>query len=198
MTLTIAIVLFPDVEELDFAGPLEVFGMAGQYIDKEWRVVTVAQERMVRGTNGLTVQVDHTFEDAPEADIVIVPGGLGTRAGMENVALIDYIRRAGERAQYVASVCTGSFLLHKAGFLQGKRATTHWAARDEMRALGGDTTVVDDERWVHEGNVITAAGVSAGIDLALWLTGQMWGVDTARNTQRAMEYDPAPPYSADV
>jgi transcriptional regulator GlxA family with amidase domain len=190
-----AIVLFPDVEELDFAGPLEVFGMASRLLWRDWRVFTVAEEPVVRAVSGLTVQVDHTFHDAPPADVVIVPGGFGTRPGMDNEKLIGYIKRAGESAAWVTSVCTGAFLLHRAGFLQGKRATTHWASRAELAKLGG--TDVVEERWVHEGNVITAAGVSAGIDGALYLVGQLKSPRDARNLQKMIEYDPQPPY-ADV
>lgn len=195
MAFRIAIVLFPDVEELDFAGPLEVFGVAAKYFDKEWQVFTAGETPTVRGTNGLTIQVDHLFDDAPDADIVLVPGGLGTRPGMENEALIGYIRRAGEQAQYVTSVCTGSFLLKQAGFLEGKRATTHWGARDDLAALGNVEVV--EERWVDEGKVITAAGVSAGIDMALYLVGRLKSPQIARTLQHFIEYEPDPPY-ADV
>lgn len=191
--MNIAIVLFPDMEELDFAGPLEVFGMASKVMYQDWRVFTVAQEPVVKGAIGLSVNVDYTFADAPHADIVIVPGGFGTRPGMENATLIDYIKRAGEAADYVTSVCTGAFLLHKAGFLKGRRATTYWAQHKELAALG-DVEVVS-ERWVHAGNVITAAGVSAGIDMALYLVGVLKGPDEARRLQKAIEYDPAPPYA---
>jgi transcriptional regulator GlxA family with amidase domain len=188
-------VLFPGFEELDFAGPWEVLGMAAQYVDKEWQVYSVGQERSARGANGLVVQADYTFDDAPQPDLILVPGGMGTRAGIENEALVGYIRHAGAGAQYVTSVCTGALLLAKAGFLEGKRATTHFAARDLLRGLG-DVTVVE-ERWVHDGNVITAAGVSAGIDMALYLLGQLKTPQVARTLQRYIEYDPAPPY-ADV
>jgi transcriptional regulator GlxA family with amidase domain len=191
--VNIAIILFPDMEELDFAGPLEVFGMASKFMYKDWRVFTVAQEPVVKGAIGLSVNADYTFDNAPHADIVIVPGGIGTRAGQENETLIGYIKRAGDAAQYVTSVCTGAFLLHTAGFLKGRRATTYWAQRD-MLAQMGDVEVIA-ERWVHDGNVITAAGVSAGIDMALYLVGQLKGPEEARRLQKAIEYDPAPPYA---
>jgi transcriptional regulator GlxA family with amidase domain len=190
--MNIAIVLFPDVEELDFAGPYEVFGMAAKEAWKDWRVFTVAGERTVRGTNGLSINVDYTFDDAPNADVIVVPGGNGTRAGMNDERLMSYIRRAGAAAQWVTSVCTGAFLLHRGGFLKGKRATTYWAQRKTLEEMG-DVTVVA-ERWVHDGNVITAAGVSAGIDMALYLVGQIKGPKAARLLQKGIEYDPAPPY----
>ena len=190
--MNIAIVLFPDVEELDFAGPYEVFGMAAKHVWQDWRVFTVAATPQVKGNCGLSVNADYTFEGAPKADVIVVPGGIGTRAGMEDAALIGYIKRAGAEAQWVTSVCTGAFLLHRAGFLQGKRATTYWAQRDTLAGMGGVEVVA--ERWVHDGNVITAAGVSAGIDMALYLVGQIKGPDQARRLQKGIEYDPAPPY----
>ena len=195
MTFNIAFVLFPNFEELDFVGPYEVLAATAKHIDKEWRPFTVAQERMVKSTNGLTIQADYTFGDAPDANLVLVPGGEGTRKEIDNAELIAYIKRACESADYITSVCTGAFLLHKAGFLSGKRATTHWAQLDELRALGDVT--VEEERWVHDGNVITAAGVSAGIDMALYLLGVLKSPQIARTVQRGIEYDPSPPY-ADV
>jgi transcriptional regulator GlxA family with amidase domain len=167
--------------------------MASKYIAKDWRVFTVGETPTVRGNTGMTVVVDHTFDNAPAADILVVPGGLGTRPGADNAALVGYIKKAGGGAKYVTSVCTGAFLLHAAGFLTGRRATTHWASMAELRKLDGVTAV--DERWVHDGNVITAAGVSAGIDGALYLVGQIRGPDEARNLQRLIEYYPAPPYA---
>ncbi len=195
MSFNIAFVLFPDFEELDFVGPFEVLAATAKHIDKEWRPFTVAQERMVRSTNGLNIQADYTFADAPKADLVLVPGGEGTRTEVDNAELISYIKSACESAEYITSVCTGAFLLHKAGFLSGKRATTHWSQLDDLRALGDVT--VEEDRWVHDGNVITAAGVSAGIDMALYLLGVLKSPEIARAVQRGIEYDPAPPY-ADV
>jgi len=191
----IAFVLFPDFEELDFAGPLEVFGVTAKWLEKDWQVFTVAEERVVEATIGTKIQVDYLFSDAPNADMIVVPGGFGTRPGMENAALIDYIRTAGQAAQYITSVCTGSFLLHKAGFLEGKRASTYWRSREQLQEMGGVTVV--EERWVHDGNVITSAGVSAGIDMALYLLGVLKTPEFARTVQQLIEYDPAPPY-ADV
>ena len=195
MTFNIALVLFPDFEELDFAGPYEVFGMTAKYIDNEWNTYTVAATPEVRAFNGMRVLADYTFENAPHPDLICVPGGRGTRTAMNDATLIDYIRRAGTAAAHVTSVCTGALLLHSAGFLEGRRATTHWAAIPELRALGGNTQVVDEARWVEDGNVITSAGVSAGIDMALYVVGQLKSPEDARKVQRAMEYYPAPPYA---
>jgi transcriptional regulator GlxA family with amidase domain len=190
----IAFVLFPDFEELDFVGPFEVFGMVARYFDKTWRPYTVAETPEVRAFHGMRVGIDYTFADAPPPDLICVPGGRGTRAGIDYAPLTEYIRAAGEASRLVTSVCTGALLLHRAGFLDGKRATTHWGAIKELRELGGTTQVVEGERWVHDGGVITSAGVSAGIDMALYVVGLVKSPEIARSVQRAMEYEPAPPY----
>ena len=196
MTITTGVLLFDDAEELDYAGPWEVLTMARKEGD---RVVTIAERpEPVRSAKGLRVVPDHTFADAPPLDVVLVPGGQGTRREVDNPALLEWLAGAAESAQWVTSVCTGSFLLHAAGPAKGKRVTTHWAAVDELRGRAGDLTVVEDARWVVDGNVVTAAGVSAGIDMALWLTGQLYDVPHARAVQRFIQYDPAPPYQADV
>jgi transcriptional regulator GlxA family with amidase domain len=195
MSFNIAFILFPDFEELDFVGPYEVMAMASKYIDTTWHAYSVAETLTVRAFHGLTVVVDHTFENAPKPDMICVPGGFGTRPGMTHEPLLSYIRRTGAQAQLVTSVCTGAILLHAAGFLEGKRATTHWGAKQELRDLGGNTVVVEEGRWVHDGNVVTAAGVSAGIDMALYLVGQLKSPEDARKVQAFMEYQPAPPYA---
>ncbi len=196
VSFNVAFILFPDFEELDFVGPYEVFGMTSKYIDPEWRVYSVAEEREVRAFHGLRVVADHTFAEAPKPDMICVPGGFGTRPGSDHEPLTSYIRRSGKAAQLVTSVCTGAFLLHRAGFLEGRRATTHWGAKKEFAALAPNTELVD-ERWVQDGNVITAAGVSAGIDMALYVVGMLKSPEDARKVQQFMEYQPAPPY-ADV
>jgi transcriptional regulator GlxA family with amidase domain len=197
MKLTTGILLFNDAEELDFAGPWEVYTMCAMG-DPEQRVVTIAQSsEPVRCAKGLRVLADHTLGDAPDLDVIVVPGGQGTRSEVNNPVLIEWLRKAGERCRWITSVCTGSFLLHAAGLARGKRITTHWIALDELRARG-DATVVEKVRYVRDGNVVTSAGVSAGIDMSLWVVGQIFGAGHARNVQRFMEYDPAPPYAADV
>jgi len=193
MTRTVGIVLFPGMEELDFVGPLEVFGMLGFVSQGEWRVVTIAESpEIVPAYNGLKVRADYSFDNAPPLDVVLVPGGLGSRKEMDNPRMLDFVRQAGGDAAWVTSVCTGAFILHRAGFLSGKRATTHWGAIQTLRDLG-DVEVVDNERWVQDGNVITAAGVSAGIDMSLFLVSLLRDADTARNVQKMMEYYPKPP-----
>jgi transcriptional regulator GlxA family with amidase domain len=197
MTRTVGIVLFPDVEELDFVGPLEALG-AMAFFDRGWRVVTIAEAGgSVRARHGLSVNVDHSFADAPPLDVLLVPGGQGTQREADNPRMTGFVREAGSNAQYVTSVCTGAFILHRAGFLAGRRATTHWGAIGQLRELG-DVEVVGDERFVQDGNVITAAGVSAGIDMALYLASLLTDRQTAQNVQKLMEYYPQPPSLEEV
>ena len=194
---TIGLLLFDDAEELDFVGPWEVLTSMAM-IRKEGRVVTIAERaEPVRCAKGMRVVPDHTFADAPPLDVVIVPGGMGTRREVSNPALIDWLRHTGERCRWVTSVCTGTLLLHEAGFARGRRVTTHWAFVKTLQERG-DVTVLDGPRYVRDGNVVTAAGVSAGIDMALWLVGQLYDPQLARDVQRYIQYDPAPPYAAEA
>jgi transcriptional regulator GlxA family with amidase domain len=194
---TIGMLLFDDVEELDFVGPWEVF--TSLYASKlEGRVLTISERGgAVRCAKGLRVSVDHSFADAPDLDVLLVPGGQGTRREVNNPAVIEWIRKVGERCQWVTSVCTGALLLHEAGFAKGRRVTTHWAFVEQLRARG-DVTVLDGPRYVRDGNLVTAAGISAGIDMALWLVGQLHTPEVARRVQRYVQYDPSPPYAAEV
>jgi transcriptional regulator GlxA family with amidase domain len=195
---TIGILLFDDVEELDFVGPWEVFSATTQHLFPDDQVVTIAQQSgPIRCAKGLRVLPDFDFSNAPPLDVVLVPGGQGTRREVSNQTLIGWLRAAGQNCQWVTSVCTGALLLHEAGFAKGRRVTTHWAFIETLRQRG-DVTVLENRRYVRDGNVVTAAGVSAGIDMALWLVGQIYGVDVARKVQRGIEYDPAPPYAAEV
>jgi transcriptional regulator GlxA family with amidase domain len=196
MGITTGMLIFDDAEELDFVGPWEVFTMA-RYIKPDDRVVTIAQTREpIRAAKGMRIIPDHSFADAPDLDVVLVPGGIGTRREVGNPVLIDWLRQAGARCTWVTSVCTGALLLHEAGFAKGRRVTTHWGFVAALRERGAE--VLENVRYVRDGNLVTAAGVSAGIDMALWLVGQIHGVPVARQVQRAMEYDPAPPYTAEV
>jgi transcriptional regulator GlxA family with amidase domain len=192
--MNIGIFLFDNAEELDFVGPWEVFTSA-RMLKPELAVFTVAEhERPVRAAKGMRVLPDHTFAASPKIDVLVVPGGDGRRAEVNNTVAIDWIRRTAAGCRWVTSVCTGAFLLHKAGLLDGKRVTTHWMRADEFESLGG-TTLVRGERYVRDGNVVTAAGVSAGIDMSLWLLGAIYEPEFARSVQKAIEYDPAPPYA---
>jgi transcriptional regulator GlxA family with amidase domain len=199
MTIRIGVVVFDDAEELDFAGPWEVFTMASNIQPKAHEVMLVAEsDRPVRCAKGMRVLPDVTFENCPKLDVVLIPGGQGTRREVENKPMLDWIAKVSKDCQWVTSVCTGAMLLTAAGPAKGKRVTTHWAFVETLRGRKEASEVLDNMRYVRDGNVVTAAGVSAGIDMALWLTGQMHSPEFARNVQRAMEYDPAPPYTAAV
>jgi transcriptional regulator GlxA family with amidase domain len=194
---TIGILLFDDVEELDFAGPWEVLTATAQ-VTGQGHVVTIAERSgPLRCAKGLRVLPDHGFGDAPELDVLVVPGGQGTRREVANSALIEWLRKVGPGCRWVTSVCTGSLLLHEAGLARGRRVATHWAFADTLRKRG-EVTVVDGVRFVRDGNVVTSAGVSAGIDMALWLAGQLHTPEVARTVQRYIQYEPAPPYSAEI
>jgi len=199
---TFGILLFGDAEELDFVGPWEVFTASSMLRQQRSlpsdTVVTIAESTApVRCAKGLRVLADRTVDDHPPLDVVLVPGGMGTRREVHNTDLMGWLARTGEAATWVTSVCTGSLLLWGSGLAKGRRVATHFAFEDEF-ARKGDVTIVRDARWVRDGNVVTSQGVSAGIDMALWLVGQIHGRDHARATQRYIQYDPAPPYAADV
>lgn len=194
MAKTIGIVLFKDFEDLDAMGPGEVLGMFSKYSAGEWQVVFVSQDgQPAKSFLGTRVMADHSFDDCPELNVIVVPGGFGTRPESQNPKMVAFLEKQGKRAEFVTSVCTGAMLLHSAGFLKGRRATTHWGAIAELKGLGGDVAVVDDERWVKDGNVITAAGVSAGIDMSLYLVSLLKDAATAQRVQQMMEYYPKPP-----
>ncbi len=197
-TMTIGVLLFDGAEELDFVGPWEVFTMAAQF-DDGFRAVTIAERaETVTAAKGMRILPDHGFADAPALDLVLVPGGRGTRVEVNNLALLGWIAAVAPDCRWITSVCTGSLLLCAAGPAKGKRVTTHWGFVEALRARGEAEEVVEGIRYVRDGNVVTAAGVSAGIDMALWLVGQIRDPGFARQVQRAMEYDPAPPYAAEV
>lgn len=198
-TKFIGIVLFNDFEDLDAIGPKEALTTMAKASGGEWEVVLISEDgEPVTSFLGTRYIVDHSYESCPPLDVILIPGGIGTRAELKNPKHLDFVKQQGARCQYVTSVCTGALVLHAAGFLKGKRATTHWSALELLRGMGGGTTVVDDERWVHEGNVITAAGVSAGIDMSLYLISLLRGPQDAKNVQHMMEYYPKPPVFDEV
>ncbi len=189
----VAILLFDGVELLDFAGPFQVFSSARltqESPDRLMEVFTVAdQEGPLICRNGLVVIPSYDLENAPMADLLVVPGGQGTRSAINQSKLIEWIATSAGRAALTTSVCTGSFLLAKAGLLAGKAATTHWASTKRMRADFPEVDVRENQRWVDAGNIITSAGISAGIDMALHILDRLYGADVAATTARSMEYD---------
>lgn len=195
---TIGVVFFDDTEELDAIGPWEVFTMA-RSIDETLKVVSISEKGgLVRCSKGLRIEMDHSFADAPPLDVILLPGGMGTRREVDNPAMLEWIAKVAPSCQWVTSVCTGAMLLTAAGPAAGKRVTTHWGFIEQLRKRGEAAEVMEKIRFVRDGNVVTAAGVSAGIDMALWLVGQLYDPATARRVQHMMEYDPAPPYTAEV
>jgi transcriptional regulator GlxA family with amidase domain len=196
-TINVAIYVYPEVEVLDFAGPYEVFTTASRVHRKRalpgpepFKVFTVAREKgVVRARAGLVMTTDFTMEEThPPVDVLIIPGGVVT-AELALPRVCEWIQRAGANAQIIASVCTGAFLLAQAGLLDGKNATTHWEDVEEMQAMFPAVTVIDGRRWVDEGSVVTSAGISAGMDMSLYLVERIAGRELAEWTARQMDYE---------
>ncbi|WP_367127223.1 DJ-1/PfpI family protein [Saccharothrix sp. HUAS TT1] len=187
--MDIAFVLYPRLTALDLAGPYDVLAHQPEVTAH----LVAASPDPVRTDAGLTIVPTTTFAELDRADVVVVPGGAGWAEVLADGVVADWLRAVHPTATWTTSVCSGSTLLAQAGILDGRTATTHWALRDELAALGA---VVSTERVVFDGDVATGAGVSAGIDLALTLVGRIWGDERARLTQLFIEYDPRPPYRA--
>lgn len=189
--MNIVYVLYPRFTALDLVGPYEVIS---RWPDARVHFLATSPEP-VRADVGLTVVPTCTPETAPRPDVIVVPGGGETAPldAADDPALVGWIRRSAPGAAWLASACTGAFLYAAAGLLDGRRATTHWGMRDNLRAMGVDVVA---ERVVFDGNVVTGAGVSAGIDMALALTARVHGERTARALQLLIEYDPQPPFDS--
>jgi transcriptional regulator GlxA family with amidase domain len=191
----VGILIFPQVEVLDFCGPFEVLSVVR--LDESRRreqpspfdVFLVAERaEPITANGGLRVLPDYALANCPLLDILVVPGGWGVRQEIANTALLAWIAERGRQVETLAAVCTGSMLLGQAGLLDGKHATTHWGSLNWMRQSFPGVTVEDQLRFVEDGHVITSAGVSAGIDMALRLVARYHGEDIARATARHMEY----------
>jgi transcriptional regulator GlxA family with amidase domain len=193
--LNIGVALFDGAEELDWAGPWEVLAAwAKQWPDDGVRVFTLARESgPVTCAKGLRVLPDEKWETAPPLDVLVYPGGRGTRQELKDPAVLDWIRGIASSGAVVSSVCTGSLVLAAAGLLDGKPATTHWGSLELLPTLGRDIEVRPEDRFVDNGNVITAACVSAGIDMALHLVARLHSPERAREVRRYIQYDPEPP-----
>jgi transcriptional regulator GlxA family with amidase domain len=192
MKKNVALFLFPEVEVLDFAGPFEVFAVTdelrGYYT---FNVITVAETvAPIRARNGLQVLPDHSFTTCPSPHVLIIPGGFGTRALLKNEPVLAWLRTQTASAELVMSVCTGAFLLARLGLLDGLRATTHHERLDDLRALAPAATVDATARFHDNGKILTAAGISAGIDCSLHVVSRLLGPAAAATTARYMEYPP--------
>jgi transcriptional regulator GlxA family with amidase domain len=187
----IAFVPYPGFTALDMIGPYEVLR---NLPDAEVRFVWHEPGPITADSGVLIVGATHSFDETPSPDVILIPGGMTTMEHARDAKLLDWLRRAHQTAIWTTSVCSGSVILAAAGLLNGKRATSHWLALTALKALGA--VPVNDERIVHEGDIATSAGVSAGIDLALWLAGQIGGEARAKAIQLAIEYDPRPPFDS--
>lgn len=185
----ISFLLFPDLTQLDLTGPAQVLtrvpGARVEYV--------AATLDPVPSDCGLALVPTTTIAEAGPADVLVVPGGDGAFDAMLDPEVIGFVRREAERATWVTSVCTGAFVLGGAGLLAGKRATTHWASKPMLAAFGAQPV---EDRVVDDGAIVTAAGVSAGIDMALWLAAELAGQPAAEAIQLQIEYDPQPPFDA--
>lgn len=187
--MLIGFLAFDDVTALDLVGPHEVLSR----VPGAECVVVAPEARPIRAQNGLRLVADHSFATCPQLDLLCVPGGPGQEACMEDAELLQFLRTQEEGARLVAGICTGSLILGAAGLLQGYRATTHWRYRECLRDLGATPV---RKRVVSDRNRITAAGVSAGIDMGLFLAALLAGEHVAQSIQLQLEYDPHPPFRA--
>ncbi|MEK8131611.1 DJ-1/PfpI family protein [Paenibacillus filicis] len=191
----VGILLFDGVEVLDFAGPFEVFavttinrGKAEAY--KPFEVSTISETgKLITATNGLKITPDYSLDNAPYFDLLVVPGGMGTRREINNPILLDWISKRNQEVKWMTSVCTGAFLLAKNGLLNDKRATTHWASIERLRNEYPSITVVEHVKFMDEGRIVTSAGISAGIHMAFHMVRRLLGTKAAEETARFMEFD---------
>jgi transcriptional regulator GlxA family with amidase domain len=187
----VAILIFDEVEVLDFCGPFEVFGVTGYKDGTEpFNVYTVAEgPGPVIARNGLSINPAYTIADCPRPDILVVPGGLGTRKEMDNPVLREWIEDRAKEAELTLSVCTGALMLAKAGLLEGLSATTHHDGMELLKELAPDATVEEEERFVDNGRVVLSAGISAGMDASLHVVAKLLGIEQALETAHYMEYE---------
>jgi transcriptional regulator GlxA family with amidase domain len=191
--LEVAILLFPEIEVLDFAGPFEVFSVAGRILRGDrhppFRVRTVAaRPGEIAARHGLRVTAEHGFADAPPADLLIVPGGIVDQP-LADPATLGWVRETAAKAALTASVCTGAFILAKLGLLAGRRATTHWEDVPDLRRQFPELAVLEDVPYVDEGRIVTSAGISAGIGMSLHLVSRILGQAAGEKTARQMQYE---------
>lgn len=191
MTRNLAILLFDDVEELDFCGPFEVFNVANEVSNQQhFKVYTVAESRrQIKTHNNLRVIPDYDLTDCPEPDILLIPGGIGSRAVLKNEAVMNWVKALAPRSELLLSVCTGALVLAKAGLLEGLQATTHHTCFEELARRAPKTTIVKNVKYVDNGRIILSGGISAGINMSLYVVSRLIGQDNALKVAREMEYD---------
>ena len=187
----VAIFIFDDVEVLDFCGPFEVFSVTGRRNGSNpFNVYTVAEKAgPILARNALSINPRYTFADSPEPDILVIPGGYGTRQEVQKTAVLDWVKDCSRRSELLLSVCTGALVLGKAGLLGGLTATTHHLALAELKEVAPQATIDASKRFIDNGRIITAAGISAGIDMALHVVARLLGREQALETAAYMEYD---------
>jgi len=184
---SLGIVIFDNVEDLDFTGPLEVFGTASHVNPNSLQIFTIQRDgREVKTVNGLRVKPDYNFRECPKLDILLVPGGIGTRTEMKDPETLAFVKQNAVTCELVLSVCTGALVLAAAGVLNGKRATTHWAVLDQLKAF--PQVKVERARYVRDGKVVTSGGVSAGIDMAFYVMKELYGTSVCEDVARDIEY----------
>ncbi len=189
MAFRIGMLLFPDIMQLDMTGPHEVFT---KFPDTEVLLISKTLDPVMAG-GGMRILPDVTYGDCPQLDLVCVPGGGGMNALLTDEETLDFLRGQAQGARYVTSVCTGSLVLGAAGLLKGRRAACHWMSREMLSAFGA---IPDPARVVMDGNVISGGGVTAGIDFALTVAGELFGAEVAKSIQLGIEYNPQPPFEA--
>ena len=188
----VGILIFNEAEVLDIAGPFEAFSIATNETGiKVFNVKTVAEtKKIIHVRNGLKIEPDYSFDDAPNFDILIVPGGYGAEEiEIHNEILLNWIKEQANIVEILASVCTGAFLLAKAGLLDGKKATTHWIDIDRFDKEFSNVCVQRDIKFIDEGSIITSAGISAGINMSFHIIKRLLGIEIAKKTAKRMEYD---------
>lgn len=198
MDYTYGLFVYADAASLDFIGPSDVF-VISCYLLKKGRVVTIAAEPdPVKCIGGLEIIPAATTTASPPLDVLVVPGA-ADMAAIDAVSphTLEWIRTQADKTRFTTAVCTGALVLQKAGLLKNRKATTHWKHIEDL-SRDPAVTVRPDSRYVRDGNIVTSQGVSAGIDMALWLVGQLHSPEHAREVRKIMQYDPAPPYAADV
>ncbi|MCP3927231.1 MAG: DJ-1/PfpI family protein [Desulfobacterales bacterium] len=193
---TYGLFIYEDVASMDFIGPMDVFAISG-YILKKGRVVTIAEKpESIRCIGGLEVVPSATFETAPDIDVLVVPGAEDVDSVINNGCL-EWIKGRADKIRFTTSVCSGALILQKAGLLKNRKATTHWMNIEDLEK-DSSIEVMPEMRYVRDGSIVTSQGVSAGIDMALWIVGQMHSPEHAREVRKILQYDPAPPYTAHV